>query len=325
VYVTGTTQPTAPSRPVLLTAAFNASTGATLWLDSTGLLGEGNAIAVSPSGSTVFVGGTAESGGPTTVAYNAATGATRWTTNAGTTGFDISIAVSADGSKVFATGDGPPPGGAVSAAYNAATGATLWTHPLPFEAVSLALSPDGSKVYLAGSTGSPGTSTARGITQALDASTGSMLWAQTVESAHGTDNQSLAVSPDGSTVFVGGYTSTAKIAFLYSTVAYNTATGAVRWAARGPKGIVQAVAVSPDGSKVFVTGNTSITPTSSGFGTVANNAGTGAHLWTATGMSGSSALALAVSPGGSEVFVTGEIPPTGPTVGGDMGTAAYSS
>ena len=319
VFVTGTTQPTSASHVLFLTAAFSATTGATLWLHSTGLAGAGNAITVSPSGSTVFVGGTTGNGGPTTVAYNATTGAPQWTTNAGTTSFDISIAVSADGSKVFVTGDEPPPGGAVSAAYSAATGATLCTHPLTFDARALALSPDGSKVFLTGFNGS------RGMTQALDASTGSMLWARTVQSAQGAGDQALAVSPDGSTVFASGYTSTATIDFEYSTVAYNAATGAVRWAAKGPTGQVVAVAVSPDGSKVFVTGNTDLSPTTNGWGTVARSASTGARLWIARGLAGSAALALVVSPGGSEVFVTGEIPPTGPTVGGDMGTAAYSA
>jgi outer membrane protein assembly factor BamB len=66
VLVTGTTQPTSASRPLFLTAAFRVNTGATLWLHSTGLAGAGNAITVSPSGSTVFVGGTTGNGGPTT-------------------------------------------------------------------------------------------------------------------------------------------------------------------------------------------------------------------------------------------------------------------
>jgi outer membrane protein assembly factor BamB len=67
---------------------------------------------------------------------------------------------------------------------------------------------------------------------------------------------SLAVSPDGSTVFVTGYTSyqgddTRVLAIL----AYNAATGAKLWQVTGQTdiGIVSPVVVSPDSSTVYVT------------------------------------------------------------------------
>ena len=42
----------------------------------------------------------------------------------------------------------------------------------------------------------------------------------------------MAVSPNGSTVFVAGYSLSATKGNDYATIAYNAATGAQRWAAR---------------------------------------------------------------------------------------------
>jgi DNA-binding beta-propeller fold protein YncE len=70
---------------------------------------------------------------------------------------------------------------------------------------------------------------------------------------------SLAVSPDGTKVFVTGTSRTGGTP-EYSTVAYSTSTGAQLWARRyagpGEEGAVaRMVAVSPGGNKVFVTGD----------------------------------------------------------------------
>ena len=73
----------------------------------------------------------------------------------------------------------------------------------------------------------------------------------------------MAVSPDGSTVYVTG-TSEARPAqgVAYSrivTIAYSAATGSQLWRAdygvRKQNSTAVALAVSPDGSTVFVTGN----------------------------------------------------------------------
>ena len=66
---------------------------------------------------------------------------------------------------------------------------------------------------------------------------------------------SVAVSPDGESVFVTGSNSASA---GYATVAYNAATGALLWVSRyrgsGNGGTAHSVAVSPDGVNVFVTG-----------------------------------------------------------------------
>jgi DNA-binding beta-propeller fold protein YncE len=66
---------------------------------------------------------------------------------------------------------------------------------------------------------------------------------------------SVAVSPDGSQVFVaGGLQSPSPSAT--ATVDYAASTGAIVWAAKYTGGEAVAVAVSPSGGSVFVTGYT---------------------------------------------------------------------
>ncbi len=90
--------------------------------------------------------------------------------------------------------------------------------------------------------------------------------------------------------------------------------GAKLWARRfsGPgkdSDVANSVAVSPGGGRVFVTGDSTDTSFNSDYLTAAYNAATGARLWTARyngpGNSIDDARAVAVSPDGATVFVTG--------------------
>ena len=97
-------------------------------------------------------------------------------------------------------------------------------------------------------------------TVAYAAATGAMRWVQRYAGGPGSSGAgSVAVSPDGSTVFVTGDDESAGHSFDYATVAYAAATGSVLWARRyGGAGLTDNTAVavlpSPDGTKVFITG-----------------------------------------------------------------------
>ena len=80
----------------------------------------------------------------------------------------------------------------------------------------------------------------------------------------------MAVSPDGTTVYVTGTSGSDQ---GYATVAYSAATGSQLWASRyhGPAndGDACCVAVSPDGTAVYVTGDSYGGPTDYDYATVA--------------------------------------------------------
>jgi DNA-binding beta-propeller fold protein YncE len=149
-------------------------------------------------------------------------------------------------------------------------------------------------------------------TSVAAASPGARLWVARYDNGGNGGATSAAASPNGKTVFVTGYVTTASGTEDYTTVAYNAATGAQLWAARytdpgHSSDRAYSVAVSPDGNTVFVTG-TSLTATSYYYATVAYNAATGAQLWAerynGPGNFGE-AYSVAVSPDGSAVYVTG--------------------
>jgi PQQ-like domain len=318
VFATGTQRlPHEITRGV--TVAYNATTGARIWQteDTTGTVSGFSSIAVSPDSSTVFVTGYGNPVSRTerqivTVAYNAATGAVLWTQEVGShaTG-GVSVKVSPDGSTVFMAGIaecGKPIGACyVTVAYNAATGTAVWTQELENSGVasSLAVSPDGSAVAVTGSALSQGSNVFTTI--AYNAATGATLW--TASYPVQTSGSAPAVAMSGTAVFVTGTVIPAPNTTSYRTIAYSASSGTQMWQESFTKerlGNASALAVSPDGSTVFVTGDVDSTPGVSEFGTVAYDAATGARLWKAFFQAGGGATALAVSPGGSRVFVTGD-------------------
>ena len=353
VFVTGYS-PGATSREDYATVAYNAATGARLWVKRYN--GPGNntdiaqAVTVSPSGGTVVV--TGGSTGSTsdfdyaTVAYNPVTGARLWVKryNGPGNGFDNAHSVAAwlgaiGADTVFVTGESTSATSQedyATIAYNAVTGAQLWVKRYNGpgndvdQARSVAVSPRGGTVLVTG------TSRAASLsydyaTVAYNPATGARRWAHRYSGPTGRNYaSSLAVSPTGKAVFVTGSARGARSDFDYATVAYSTATGAQLWARRyngpgnGPD-YASAVAVSPGGKTVFITGASPGATSRADYATLAYSTATGAQLWArryngpANGPDFGSAVA--VSPSGDTVFVTGQS--TGATSNRDYATIAY--
>lgn len=253
--------------------------------------------------------------------------------------FDVATATvaSPDGKVVFVTGRSAGNNNTqdyATLAYDSATGAQLWVSryngpvnqsDIPF---AIGVSPDGSTVYVTGE--SVGANNVFDyVTIAYDAQTGAQKW---LARYNGLSNlggvaRSLVVSPDGSTVYVTGYSDRD-----YVTIAYNSATGAQRWLSSyngRANGNDQArwITVSPDGHTVYVTGRSQGKASGYDIATVSYNAATGAQQWVSR-YNGPANLNdfgtdLAAAPGGRVLYVTGGVGAPGRQLG--FVTIAYRS
>jgi hypothetical protein len=304
---------------------------------------EGEQMVVSPDGTSIFVSGISAtpetSGDYTLVAYDAATGAQRWVGRYSSPGqgedTPRAIGISPDGTTVFVTGEDSTYAYA-TVAFDAARGTQEWValygpHASP---TALAVSHDGAMVFVTGWT--------QGLDQTLDyatvgyeAATGQQRWAARYTGPVSGDDraQDVGVSPDGSLVFVTGDAESSNSAD-YATVAYDQATGSQRWVSLydGPVHVVDvgsALAVSADGATVFATGSSDgyIGVGGYDYATVAYEAASGNERWVSRyagkARDDDEALAIAPSPDGSRVFVTGES--TGPDGASDYVTVAVDA
>jgi DNA-binding beta-propeller fold protein YncE len=321
-------------------AASAATAGSTIWarrfdsyaFSDPDFFGVPTEVATSPDGSRVFVAGATDnpttSFDYTTVAFDAVTGRKTWTARFAGPLIDrpTAIAVSSSGRTVFVTGESSRTNSVwdiVTVAYDASTGRQLWIRRYDDpvhgwdEPAGLVVSHDGSAIFLTGSAQGSGGSAPFAI--AYDGTDGATLWTHYGTKAPGVGfGSAIELSPDGALVYVTGYASGTATDEDYRTVAYDAATGARRWSARynGPanrRDEPNAIAVSPDGSKVFVTGQSDDAPPGGcSYATVAYNAANGRQLWvsryqgvTTQGYSTAFAYAVAPSPDGQTVFVTG--------------------
>jgi putative pyrroloquinoline-quinone binding quinoprotein len=340
------------------TLAYDAATGSVLWSQRYNGPNDGsdqaNALAVSPDGALVYVTGLSDSSATNddyaTLAYDAHDGRRLWLRRYNGLGNDTDIAqamvVSPDGSRVYVTGMSD--GGALgfdfaTVAYDTVSGTQLWIRRLngqtndSDQAYAIGLSPDGTKLFVTGSSnnsGVPGFSDY--ATVAYDARTGDRLWVSSYNAGVGSYvnvANSLAVSPDGSAVFVTGYSESDAGYNDYATIAYDAASGDSRWVARfdgvdHASDEARSIGVSPDGSKVFVTGYSDL-GIHADYVTLAYDAITGTESWRARlhYAKDDYANALGVSPDGTRLWVTGyaRSPPGGydyTTVGYDTSTGA---
>ena len=281
------------------TIAYDAATGAQRWLrrykDPANGNNQARNISISPDGDTVYV--TGRGYGPTsryddlTVAYNAAAGTQLWASryNSPANGNDYAnaVAVAPDGTSVYVTGGSRGTSGgpafATTVAYNAVTGAQRWAarshgsyaaSTALYAGASLAVTPDGRRVIVAG----PAIGTGSGYSAAVyNAATGATMWTQRVLDfpCCGTlISQTLAVSPDSSTIYLTG--APAGNCCKNGTVAYAVATGTRLWLSiyNGPGNKYDwpmELALTPDGSTLYVTGQSHFR-NSGGFATIAYRA-----------------------------------------------------
>jgi DNA-binding beta-propeller fold protein YncE len=220
-------------------------------------------------------------------------------------------------------------------AYDAATGAFRWRafvvdHVAGLvgfrHGASVGVSPDNATVYVTGSTYSK-TQGWQYTTAAYAAATGTQRWLSTFNADDSDYAKSLAVSPDGSTVYVTGTSDVSGGFSTYYTIAYRAADGVERWAKRYPLlGDVAGLALSPDGTQVFVSG---VSSAGNGwnFVTVCYAASNGAKQWDATydgpAHRDDYGEGLAVAPDGASVYVTGTSLATATEE--DFATVAYSA
>lgn len=277
--------------------AYQASTGAEVWNETDaapdGFCGYLRAVAIDPTGERLTLVG-AEDGddGKTrfsVVTRSADSGKMLWSDSyAGTdpmgTGASA-VTTSPDGSIVYVAGSGLDERSGFKAgiawivrAYDAATGAIIWTYRWPapkptssFPAnppAAIVPSPDGGKLFVTG--GAEGQTLFDIFTLAIDSATGQKLWEADHEGLRSKIKSSfdsvwyngpLAVSQDGTKVFVTGYQTClhgANICMDFITLSYDAATGATRWEVRYtseqwihwfPK-----LQLAPDGSRVYISG-----------------------------------------------------------------------
>jgi WD40 repeat protein len=338
VFVTGQTLSARGHRDYA-TVGYDASTGTQLWARlHAGSITHGTrsadaqAMVISPDGKVVYVTGYSGSSGDggvydyVTIAYDAATGKTVWTARYDNGGNDQghAIAISPSGRVVYVTGRSFASKTGyddATIAYNAATGKKLWAPRYNGPAngneygEAITVSPDGKSVYITG--GSHGSTTGRDFaTIRYRAATGRQLWVRRYNGPGNLDDSptGLAVTPDNATVVVTGASpgTGGQNDLKWATIAYNANTGAARWTKRFGLGsavdIPAAVVVNPRGGTVYVTGGVGENTAGSSYGTVAYSVSTGAMKWAKTYSTSpfDYATALAVSPDGHTLYVTGQ-------------------
>jgi DNA-binding beta-propeller fold protein YncE len=273
-------------------------------------------VQVSPDGSRVYVTGASWGSKFTkrdyvTIAYGRA-GGTLWVRRFNGPGSrdDVATALarSPDGSRIFVTGrsyGGAATGMDYATVAYSSSGTRLWIRRYDGPAhardgaSAIAVSPDGQKVYV---TGTSAGATDDSATIAYNAATGARLWAGRYDSGGGDSTVGLAVSSDGTRVYVTGGTGISD----YLTVAYDAATGTQAWAqdfytGGDCGGSASALGVSRDGARIYVTGWACGSAGDSTADTVAYSSD-GTELWEQL-FAGYGAFSLAVSQDGTRVYV----------------------
>ncbi len=233
----------------IVTVSYDSATGAELWSatwdGSPAGVDNGNVVAFSPDGRSVYIGGvtTAAAGelDYVTIAYDATNGTQQWVSiyrglGAGGTNAPYDLAVSPDGKQVFVTGESA---GAReyeidygTVAYDASSGAELWesrSQPT-FVDRAFCLAVDQDHVYVSGdSYTGPNGGDYQALTVALRASDGSVAWQQRLGGA-GYNGARAIAADEGRVVVTTQSPSTGPDEGLTAlTATYDAATGQQLW------------------------------------------------------------------------------------------------
>lgn len=326
-----------------------AAGGQQLWVNGydgpAGLDDTPAAMVVDPTSGNVYVTGSSIGAATgydyATVAYSSA-GVRLWDARydgaAGLSDLPTGVAVDPATGSVYVTGSSYAIGTGndyATVAYGP-TGAQLWVARYDGassedRAAAVAVDPTTGRVYVTGRS-TIGPAGADFATVAYGPK-GVQLRVTRYDGPAGAEDRATAITVNAGTgtIYVAGESTGLTGTLDYATVAYNR-VGRRRWTARydgtgGGDDFVRGLAVDPGTGTVYVTGSSPGAATVSDYATVGYD-GAGAQLWANRYSSGEpaaydSASALAVDPGGGNVYVTGVS--VGAATGFDYATVAYSS
>lgn len=296
VYVTGESVGGFETGNDVATLAYDGVTGKQLWearFDA-GSTDSAKGIVLSPNGDTVYVladisSNTSPNHGLGVLAYDAMTGTPAWTAQVTGTGFvwPAGIALDAAGSRVFVGGwtggtnaDKPRDTDYLLGAFRARdaggheAGELLWSArhdggqgDSEDRLTGLAVSPDGSRVFATGYLDRVSATLFAQYqvgTVAFDGMTGTKVWESSYSTSVSSQGSAVAVSPDGTRLYVTGKTTGVptgdglQTGFQILTLAYDAGQGVQLWGVSydhpGTTDHPTAMALSSDGSKLYVTG-----------------------------------------------------------------------
>jgi DNA-binding beta-propeller fold protein YncE len=332
VFATATLYDGADQRAIS-TVAIDAASGVERWrvVEDSGTTSS-NALAVDPLGARVYVAGQRaidDGSVALTLAYDAVTGETEWvaehTAPNGRTGA-WRIAANPDGQRLYVAAADLDEGGAtidvVLLVLDTATGAQRAATHFPtkgFPPAGIAVSADGSTVVV--EEANLATSLNNALTLAYDAE-GKLLWNarfggcdQFKCSARPWYSGPVAVSADGSRVFVTSLGVLVAGGTVFHTTAYNGRTGAQLWTTAHPWNAGDcfcgpSVATSADGRDVYISTHaywTVVYGTGEGL-TLAYDGETGQRRWSAVTAEPGAGVGtghLALTPDGKRLLVGG--------------------
>jgi DNA-binding beta-propeller fold protein YncE len=253
----------------------------------------------------------------------------------GQDGFAVASAIttSPDGSRVYVAGSSKPGelysvGEYALYGFDAADGSRVVHGSTPVQGnrpAAVAVSPDGATAFVVGGGIPPaGSPMFDIITTAFDTATGAQKWQANYEGPRAAIKSSfdsvwfygpLALSPDGRSVYVAGYSTCLHGVNLcndFVTLSYDAASGSQRWAVRYASEMdmnwLPQIAIHPDGNTVYTVGEsrTAATTMNGRATTVAYDASSSAQRWVGRHSTGQTfPAAAAIAPDGKSIFTAG--------------------